>query len=110
MPFSFRMLERANPVRPCAEIPAATAANPPSRTYWAADAEEVVPRGQDFATQGHLYRPLQVHEVPQRRLPEGEQAKLHPVLAQLVSQAGEAPFDGTPRGLLDGGRWPGAVV
>ena len=32
------MLERANPVRPCAEIPAATAANPPSKTYWAADA------------------------------------------------------------------------
>ena len=27
------MFVRANPVRPCAEIPAATAANPPCRTY-----------------------------------------------------------------------------
>ena len=32
------MLSRANPVSPWALIPAATAANPPSSTYWAADA------------------------------------------------------------------------
>ena len=32
------MFSRANPVRPWAEIPAATAANPPSSRYWATDA------------------------------------------------------------------------
>ena len=32
------MFERAKPTRPCAEMPAAVDANPPSSTYWAADA------------------------------------------------------------------------
>src|SRR5580658_1780444 len=32
------MFERAKPVRPCAEMPAAVDANPPSSTYWATDA------------------------------------------------------------------------
>src|SRR3954471_15165496 len=32
------MFVRAKPVRPCAEMPAAVEANPPSSTYWAADA------------------------------------------------------------------------
>ena len=32
------MFVRAKPTRPCAEMPAAVDANPPSSTYWAADA------------------------------------------------------------------------
>src|ERR1700734_1772652 len=32
------MFERAKPTKPCAEMPAAVDANPPSSTYWAADA------------------------------------------------------------------------
>jgi hypothetical protein len=32
------MFDRANPVRPCELMPDATAAKPPSMTYWAAEA------------------------------------------------------------------------
>ena len=48
----------------------------------------------------HAFRPLQVHEVLQRRLAEGEQPKLHPgrVALRLVRHVRPAHIRGRPDG------------
>src|SRR5580704_9242996 len=96
------MFERAKPTRPCAEMPAAVDANPPSSTYWAADA--TVSRAREcWSVTRQPLRRAYARDISGRRLrPADPPGGTVPSVATLPGLS--------PRGLLQPRALPLAVT